>query len=81
MNTDTFGPITTDETFKINLRSKCNSKKVVYLSERKKCKNSYVGKAETKFRMRLNNYRHFIGNKQLYRGPFDNVLIDFSFVL
>ena len=35
----------------------CNSKKVGYLSERKKCKNLYVGKAQTKFRMRLNNYK------------------------
>ena len=35
----------------------CNSKKVVYLSERKKCKTPYVGKAQTKFCMRLNNYK------------------------
>ena len=34
-----------------------NSKTVVYLSEYKKCKNPYVGKAQTKFRMRLNNYK------------------------
>ena len=37
INTDTFSPITTDETFKINKGPlNCNSKKVVYLSE---CKN------------------------------------------
>ena len=53
-----FSPITTDETFKINKGPlNCNSKKVVYLSECKKCKNPYVGKAQTKFRMRLNNYK------------------------
>ena len=55
---DTFSPITTDETFKINKGPlNCNSKKVVYLSECRKCKNLYVGKAQTKFRMRLNNYK------------------------
>ena len=58
VNTDTFSPITTQETFKINKGPlNCNSKKVVYLSECKKCKNPYVGKAQTKFRMRLNNYK------------------------
>ena len=58
VNTDTFSPITTDETFKINKGPlNCNSKKVVYLSECKKCKNLYVGKAQTKFHMRLNNYK------------------------
>ena len=57
VNTDTFSPITTDETFKIKKGPlNCNSKKDVYLPECKKCKNSYVGKAQTKFRMRLNNY-------------------------
>ena len=58
VNTYTFSPITRDETFKINkgpLNS--NSKKVVYLSECKKCQNLYVGKAQTKFRMTLNNYK------------------------
>ena len=58
INTDTFSPITTDETFKINKGPlNCNSKKVVYLSECEKCKNSYGGKAQTKFRMKLNNYK------------------------
>ena len=46
VNADTFRPITTDETFKINKGSlNRNSKKVVYLSDVKKCKNPYVGKA------------------------------------
>ena len=45
VNTDTFRPITTDETFKINKVSlNCNSKKLTYLSECKICKNPYVGK-------------------------------------
>ena len=58
VNTDTFSPITTDETFKINKGPlNCNSKKVVYLSECKKCKNPYVGKAQTKFCLRLDNYK------------------------
>ena len=58
VNTDTFSPITTDETFKINKGPlNCNSKKVVYLSECKKRKNLHVGKAQTKFFMRLNNYK------------------------
>ena len=57
-NTDTFSPITTDETFKINKGPlSCNSKKVIYLSECKKCNNPYVGKAQAKFCMRLNNYK------------------------
>ena len=61
VNTDTFSPITTDEIFKINKGPlNCNSKKVAYLSECKKCKNLYVGKARTKFRMRLNNYTFII---------------------
>ena len=41
----------------LNCPLNCNSKKVIYLSECKKCKNPYVGKAQTKFRMRLNNYK------------------------
>ena len=58
VNTDTFNPITTDETFKIDKGTlNCNSKKVVYLSECKKCKNLYVDKAPTKICMRLNNYK------------------------
>ena len=58
VNTDTFSPITTDETFKINKGPlNCNSKKVVYLSERKKCKNPYVGKTQKRNCMRLNNYK------------------------
>ena len=58
VNTDTFSPVATDETFKINKGPlNCNSKKFVYLSECKKCKNPYVGKALTKFHMRLNNYK------------------------
>ena len=58
VNADTFSPITSDETFKINKGPlNCNSKKVVYLSERKKYKTPYVGKSQTKFCMRLNNYK------------------------
>ena len=55
---DTFSPNTTDETFIINkCPLKCNSKKVVYLLECIESKNPYVGKAQTKFQMRLNNYK------------------------
>ena len=37
-----FSPITTDEAFKINKGPlNCNLKKVIYLSECKKCKNLY----------------------------------------
>ena len=59
VNTNTFGPITTDETFKINKGPlNCNSKKVVYLSECKRCKSPYVGKAQTRLNnMMLNNYK------------------------
>ena len=58
VNKDIFSPITTDETFKINkVPLNCNSKKVVYLSERKKCKNPYVGKTQKRNCMRLNNYK------------------------
>ena len=57
VNTDNFSPITTNETFKINKGPlNCNSKKIVYLSACKKRKNRYVDKAQTKLRMRLNNY-------------------------
>ena len=58
LHIDNFSPITTDESFKINKGPlNCNSRKFVYLSECKKCKNPYVGKAQTKFRLRLNNYK------------------------
>ena len=58
VNTDTFSPIPTDETFKIKKGPlKCNSKNVVYLLEWKKCQNPYLRKTRTKFRMRLNNYK------------------------
>ena len=58
VNKDIFSPITTDETFKINkVPLNCNSKKVVYLSECKKCKNPYVGKTQKRNCMRLNNYK------------------------
>ena len=50
--------ITTDKTSKISKGPlNCNSKAVVYLSECKKCRNLYVGKTETKFSVRLNNYK------------------------
>ena len=45
VNIDTFRPITTDDTFPFS----CNSKNVM----QKKCKNPYVGKAQTKFLMCL----------------------------
>ena len=52
-----FKPIAANETFKINKGSlNCISKKVPYL-ECKICKNPYVGKVQTKFCMRLNNYK------------------------
>ena len=55
-STDTFSSITTDEPFKINKGPlNCSSKS--YLLECKKCKNPYVGKAQTKFRMWFNNYK------------------------
>ena len=58
VNIDAFSPIKTDETFKINKGPlNCNSKKVIYLSQCKQCKNPYVGKAQTKFPMTLNNYK------------------------
>ena len=58
VNTDTFSSITTDKTSKISKGPlNCNSKTVVYLSGCKKCRNLYVGKAETKFSKRLNNYK------------------------
>ena len=57
-NTDTFIPVATDKTFKISKDPlNCNSKKVFSHSECKKCKKLYVGKAQTKFHMRLNNYK------------------------
>ena len=57
VNTGTFSPITTDQSFKINKGPlNCNSKNV-YLSEGKKCKSQYVGKAQTKFPVTLNNYK------------------------
>ena len=56
-NLFTFSPTNSDENFKINKGPlNCNSKKVVYLSEWKKCKNPYVGKVQTKFCIRFNNY-------------------------
>ena len=55
---DTFSPNTTDETFIINkCPLNCYSEKVVYLLECIESKNPYVGKAQTKFRMRLTNYK------------------------
>ena len=36
---------------------KCNSKKVAYSSEYQTCRNPHVRKAQTKFRMGLNNYK------------------------
>ena len=54
VNTDTFSRlITEDETFKINIGPlNCNSKKIVYLSECKKCKNPYVESIKS-----LSNYK------------------------
>ena len=68
VNTDTFSLITTDEAFKVNKGPlNCHSKKVAYLSERKKCKNPYVSKAQTKFCIRLSNYK--IVHKILINPP------------
>ena len=53
-----FQPNNNRRNFKINnCPLKCNSKRVVYLSEFKKCKNLHIGKALSKFRMRLNNHK------------------------
>ena len=61
VNTDTFSLIIADETFKINKGPlNCNSKKIVYPSECKQCKNPYVGKAQTKFCMSIINAIRFI---------------------
>ena len=65
VNTDAFSLITTDEAFKVNKGPlNCHSKKV---AQRKKCKNPYVSKAQTKFCMRLSNYK--IVHKILINPP------------
>ena len=56
----------------------CNSKKVVYLSKCKKCKNQYVGKTQTKFCRRLNNYKRghksFKTQKRKHRNYFTHII-------
>ena len=58
-NTDTFTTKTCGETFKIQSRMvNCNSQKVVYFLKFGIFGEAhYVGKAETKFRARFNNYK------------------------
>ena len=58
VKTDTLGATTADENLKINKSPfNCNTEKSFYVSECTKLNNPYVGKAQTKFRMRLNVYK------------------------
>ena len=57
VNTDTLSQITTDETFKISKGPlNCNWKLFIFQNA-KKCKTPHIGKAQTKFRTRLKNYK------------------------
>ena len=87
VNTDTFSPIITDETFKINKAPlNCSSKKFAYLSECKKSKNPYIGKFQTKFCIRLISYKSAhksFKTKKLFYGHYiqddheDNTISNF----
>ena len=57
-DTDTFSTQACGETFKIQVGIlKCNSQKVVYLLKCRICGKPNVGKAKTRFRARINNYK------------------------
>ena len=72
-----FQPNSNRRNFKINnCPLKCNSKRVVYLSEFKKYKNLHVGKALSKFRMRLNNHKKFINPSKLRNEEHRNYFMD-----
>ena len=57
VHTTTFRSNQTNRIFKIYHNLNCKSKYVIYLLECTKCKILNVGKAETKFNIRLNNRR------------------------
>ena len=56
-STTTFISHQTKRKFKIYHKINCKSEYVIYLIERTLCNKQYVGKAETPFNIRLNNYR------------------------
>ena len=58
--TDTFTSSPNNKTFKIYHNTNCISNNVIYLLECTLCNKQYVGKAETQFNIRVNNYRHRI---------------------
>ena len=57
LTTNTFMSQQTKRTFNIFFNLNCKSEYVIYLMECILCKMQYVGKAETTFNLRLNNYR------------------------
>ena len=56
IKTDTFTSQQTKRTFNIFLNLKCKSEYLIYLVECMLCRIQYVGKAETKLNLRLNNH-------------------------
>ena len=56
--TNTFKSNVTNKFYTIRHKSNCKSSNVIYLLECTLCKMQYVGKTETPFYLRLNNYRN-----------------------
>ena len=56
--TSTFTSSVTHETYKINHKSDCNSKCLIYLLTCKQCSKQYVGQTTDDFRFYWNNYKY-----------------------
>ena len=57
-STMTFISLQTKRKFKTYHKINCKSEYVIYLMDFTHCNKQYVGKAETVFRIRLNNHRN-----------------------
>ena len=89
VHTATFRSKQTNRIFHIYHNLNCKSKYAIYLLECTKCKIQYVGKAETKFNIRLNNHqkdvwkpdaipasRHFSGRNHNFNTHAKFILIE-----
>ena len=57
-NTDVFQSFVTKESYKVNHKSDCDSKCIIYLFSCKTCGLQYVGSTVERFRFRWNNYKN-----------------------
>ena len=70
IDTSIFQSYQTQQLYTVFYKLNCKSKFIIYLMECALCKIQYVGKAETAFKIRLNNHRKDLNNLTSIRANF-----------